>query len=248
MVGLLTLLGGFEYVRMFRKAGHDLPLVFLSLVILAFELDLTLDVGMWRLPLVTLSVLFVSLGILVQARGWVEQQGAVEQWGLTLAGGMYLGIGGGHLMALRLRPDGLWWVLMACGVVWVGDTAAYVIGRRWGRHKIAPSISPGKSWEGYAAQLVGGLGTGFLLAWLGSSLSAGDASLRAWYGLILGGVVSLLCPAGDFLISMMKRQVGVKDTGNLIPGHGGILDRMDSILWAGILGQLLAQLLGGSGV
>jgi phosphatidate cytidylyltransferase len=67
--------------------------------------------------------------------------------------------------------------------------------------------------------------------------------LELWHGLVVGGVVSILCPAGDFLISMMKREAHVKDTGNLIPGHGGVLGRMDSLLWAGILGHALAQLL-----
>jgi phosphatidate cytidylyltransferase len=156
---------------------------------------------------------------------------------------MYLGLGGGHLIALRGLPSGLWWLLTACSAVWIGDSAAYLVGVRWGRHRIAPTISPGKSWEGYAAQVLGGALGGLFLAWLGSRVSGGASALTLWHGLIVGAVVSVLCPAGDFLISMMKRDVGVKDTGSLIPGHGGILDRMDSVLWAGILGHMLAQLL-----
>lgn len=243
LITAAVLLGSYEYARMLRQSGHRLSLPLLVLLVLAFGLEIVWDFERLTLPWATLSMLAASLWVLVEGRRRSEHQGATEVWGMLLGGGAYLGIGGGHLVALRSQPSGFWWLLTACGVVWIGDSAAYFVGMRWGRHKIAPTISPGKSWEGYAAQIVGGLLGGLILAWLGLTVSGGASVLKLWHGLLLGVVISALCPAGDFLISMMKREAGVKDTGNLIPGHGGILDRIDSILWAGILGHLLAQLL-----
>jgi phosphatidate cytidylyltransferase len=242
LIATAALLGGFEYTRMLKQSGYQLPMVLMALLIVAFGLDTVWDTDRFALPWATLSILVTSLWSLMVARRHSSHRGATETWALMLAGGLYLGIGGGHLIALRSQPSGLWWLLTACSVVWVGDSAAYIVGKQWGRHKIAPTISPGKSWEGFAAQMVGGVLGGLFLAWLGSRVSGGESALTLWHGLLVGGVVSALCPAGDFLISLMKREAGVKDTGNLIPGHGGMLDRMDSILWAGILGHLLAQL------
>ena len=243
LIVLAMLLGGLEYTRMFRRLGYAMSNPLLMLLIVAWQADAIWALGVWQLPLVTVLMFAVSLWALYRAKEKPDQHRAVELWALMLAGGMYIGLGGGYLIALRTRPDGLWWLLVTCGVVWIGDSAAYVVGRRIGRHKMAPTISPGKSWEGYAAQVLSGPIGGLLLAWL-STLIAGTAhGLVLWHGLVLGFVVSVFCPAGDFLISMMKREVGVKDTGSLIPGHGGVLDRVDSILWAGTLGYMLATLL-----
>ena len=243
LIVLAMLLGGLEYTRMFRRLGYAMSSPFLMLLILAWQADAIWTLGAWQLPLVTVLMLTVSLWALYQAKQKPDRHRAVELWALMLAGGMYLGLGGGYLIALRTRPDGLWWLLVTCGVVWIGDSAAYVVGRRIGRHKMAPTISPGKSWEGYAAQVLSGPISGLLLAWLSTQIAGTAHGLVLWHGLVLGLVVSVFCPAGDFLVSMMKREVGVKDTGSLIPGHGGVLDRVDSILWAGILGYMLATLL-----
>ncbi len=243
LIVLTMLWGGLEYTRMFRRLGYVMSNPLLALLIISWQADAIWDLGTWRLPLVTVPMLVVSLWALYQAKEKPDQHRAVELWALMLAGGMYIGLGGGYLIALRARPSGLWWLLVTCGVVWIGDSAAYVVGRRIGRHKMAPTISPGKSWEGYAAQVVSGPISGLLLAWLSTQLAGTEQGLVLWHGLVLGLVVSVFCPAGDFLVSMMKREVRVKDTGSLIPGHGGVLDRVDSILWAGILGHMLATLL-----
>jgi len=243
LIVLAMLLGGLEFTRMFRRLGYAMSDLFLALLILAWQADAIWDLGAWRLPVVTVLMLAVSLWALYQAKEKLDHHRAVELWALMLAGGMYIGLGGGYLIALRTRPEGLWWLLVTCGVVWIGDSAAYVVGRRIGRHKMAPTISPGKSWEGYAAQVLSGPISGLLLAWLSTQIAGIEHGLVLWHGLVLGFVVSVFCPAGDFLVSMMKREVGVKDTGSLIPGHGGVLDRVDSILWAGILGYMLATLL-----
>jgi len=243
LIVAVTLLAGIEYTRMFHRLGIRLSVPLLSLLILAWEAETLWGGSSWTGPLVTTMVLLSSLWILFQAHRHPEWGNASEVWALLLAGGLYIGLGGSRLIALRVGPDGLWWLLTTCFVVWIGDTAAYVVGRQFGRHKMAPTISPGKSWEGYAAQVLSGPLSGFLLAWVSRQFPGSGVGLMPLQGLVLGLVVSVFCPAGDFLVSMMKREVGVKDTGSLIPGHGGVLDRVDSILWAAILGELLATLL-----
>jgi phosphatidate cytidylyltransferase len=119
-------------------------------------------------------------------------------------------------------------VLLALGLTWIADTAAYFVGSRFGRHKLAPSISPGKTWEGAAAALAGGLAYAIICAAAVPQLKAGISG-GVW-GVYLAAI-AVLCVAsiaGDLLESAAKRQAGVKDSGTLLPGHGGILDRIDS--------------------
>jgi phosphatidate cytidylyltransferase len=238
-----TVLAVFELVRMFRRKGYAFSLPLTLGIMVIWEANAVWPDRQWFAPAVAIAVLALSLWELLRLAGHPERLAPSEQWALTLAGASYLGLGGANLIGLRSEPGGLWWILTACGVVWIGDTAAYFVGRKWGRHKMAPTISPGKSWEGYAAQVVSGTAAGGLLVWLWPVLFGQAAILNVWQGFILGIVLSVFCPAGDFFVSMLKREVGVKDTGSLIPGHGGMLDRIDSLLWAGILGDLLAQLL-----
>lgn len=245
LILLVTLIAAAEFVQMFRGLKIRLGLLRVLGLTLAWEIDSLLPQSWGHLPLATVAILGLTLYELVVARHNQSQSNATEQWGLSLAMGTYLGIGGAHLIGLRSLPDGLWWVLTTLIIVWVSDSAAYYAGSRWGRHKMAPSISPGKSWEGYVAQVASGFIVGALTTWLWPIVFArmigSSTTLTPWRGLWLGGIVSIFCPAGDFLISMMKRAVGVKDTSNLIPGHGGVLDRIDSVVWAGMLAHLLAQ-------
>ena len=112
-------------------------------------------------------------------------------------------------------------------IVWLADIGAYFAGRRWGRHKLAPVISPGKTWEGVVGGVLGALTFCFVArATFFSALTLTDA-------LIVGVATSVLAPVGDLVESLLKRSAGVKDSGRLIPGHGGILDRIDALLFVG---------------
>ena len=141
-------------------------------------------------------------------------------------------------------PLGAGWTLITLFLVWIGDTAAYFVGRAWGDHKIAPAISPGKSWEGYAAQITSSMLSGGAMVALWSLVARTSVGVEVWQGVALGALVSVFCPFGDFFISMIKREAGVKDTSRLIPGHGGVLDRLDTPLWAGILAFVFLTLVG----
>ena len=98
---------------------------------------------------------------------------------------------------------------------------------------MSPTISPGKSWEGYTAQVISGILTGGIAGYLLPIVAGHSLDLNIWTGMGMGVLLSSLSTVGDFFVSMIKREVGVKDSGSLIPGHGGVFDRIDSLLWAG---------------
>ncbi len=143
---------------------------------------------------------------------------------MLLFGILYIGYMLGHFLWLRDRHDGAWLVLFVLLVTWAGDTAAYYTGKLWGARPLAPHISPHKTREG----LLGGLIAAPIAAWFGHLLFL--PSLTAWDCLALGLLLTILGLVGDLSESTLKRQAGVKDSGALIPGHGGMLDRLDSLL------------------
>jgi len=154
-------------------------------------------------------------------------QTPVSDWAMTLAIGLYLGWTGAHFLLLRQQAGGLGWSVVMLGSTALADTGAYFSGRRLGRHPMTPRLSPGKTWEGYA----GGLVTGTL-----GALSLGQVfGFPPLVAAALGGLIALLTPLGDLGESMIKRQAGVKDAGHLLPGHGGVFDRIDSYLWAAVI-------------
>ncbi|MFA7269615.1 MAG: phosphatidate cytidylyltransferase [Sterolibacterium sp.] len=135
-----------------------------------------------------------------------------------------------------------WILLAALALVWVADIAAYFTGRACGRHKLAPTISPGKTWEGAAGAAVGVLAYAAVLGWVTDKLQVLDIPqlLLAVLGLLLATAVSIL---GDLFESLAKRQAGFKDSSGLLPGHGGVLDRIDSLTSALPLAGLAAALI-----
>jgi phosphatidate cytidylyltransferase len=152
---------------------------------------------------------------------------------ITLTGLVYLGWLGKYLVLLRALPDGLWWLLLVIPAVWLGDVGGFLIGSRFGKHKMTPRLSPKKSWEGYIGGVIfAALGTGLLtLLW---QLQAPQVTFDK--GFIMGLVIGIFTPLGDLGESMIKRQFGLKDSSSLLPGHGGVFDRIDSWLWAGVIG------------
>ena len=121
------------------------------------------------------------------------------------------------------------WVLLALFATFAVDTTAYFVGRAWGRHKMAPTISPGKTWEGAVGGLVGAIVAVIALALLL------DIDISYSEMVILGFLIAVFAQLGDLAESKLKRSMGVKEAGNLIPGHGGILDRLDSIVFTGVV-------------
>ncbi|HEY9121707.1 MAG TPA: CDP-archaeol synthase, partial [Brevefilum sp.] len=164
---------------------------------------------------------------------------------INLMVSLYLGWVGSHFILIRELPEGLGWLLTALPATWLADAGAYTIGRKFGKSKMAPNLSPNKTWAGLLGGTIAGSMSGLLLVLLWRSVGFLSPDTPIWQGLVMGFVVSILSPVGDLFISLFKRTAGVKDTGNIIPGHGGILDRIDTWIWAGMLGYYLVLLFNG---
>jgi phosphatidate cytidylyltransferase len=217
-MSLAALLAGWEYGRMMR-AGEFRPATSFILALIALIL---LDVifprwGLFRpgLTILVASALFWQLFQTTAKTPPVD-------WALTVAGGLYIGLGMAHLLALRRLENGLVWTWLAVLCTWGADTFAYLVGRTLGRHPFWPRHSPGKTWEGFVGGIVGGL--------TAATVVAGLSDLAWFHALVIGLLVPVVAPLGDLAISMMKRFAGIKDTSRILPGHGGMLDRIDSLL------------------
>jgi phosphatidate cytidylyltransferase len=149
--------------------------------------------------------------------------------GWTLLGVLYLGFLFPHVALLYQFAEGRAWVFFLLLVIMSGDTAGYFVGRRWGRNRLYPEVSPGKTVEGALASLVASLAAG----WIGGKFLL--PRISGAEALLLSLSLSLLGQAGDLFESWIKRVFSVKDSGALLPGHGGLLDRMDSLIFPGVL-------------
>jgi phosphatidate cytidylyltransferase len=143
----------------------------------------------------------------------------------TVLGVTWVGGGGAAATSiLMLKDDGLYLLIAYVLITALDDIGGYFVGTRFGKHKMAPSISPAKSWEGWIGGLIGSLAGGALFALLLNSLDL-------VHGLAIGLISGLLAPVGDLVESLAKREIGIKDSGRLLPGHGGLLDRLDAIIF-----------------
>jgi phosphatidate cytidylyltransferase len=146
---------------------------------------------------------------------------------LTLLGVVWVGGGLAHLLLIRDIPqNGRLTILTVLLAVFADDTVAYFLGRAVGRHKLAPQISPGKSWEGFVGGAIAATAVAFFAMYDQDFLSS-------WEALVLGATIAIAATIGDLFESAVKRDLEVKDSGRVLAGHGGMLDRVDSLLWAG---------------
>jgi phosphatidate cytidylyltransferase len=229
---ILVALAGLAAVFEFYKLGGKLKIAPLTWFGLAWTLLFILSPQLnnqYLTPATLLASGVVLSLIWIIARR--RREGAFTDWAWTLGGILYVGFLLSYYVSLRGLDDGRNWVFLAIAVTAASDTAAYFIGRALGKHKLAPAISPGKSWEGTIAGFLGAIAVALLF-----TLSSPFQLPIGWgQAMILGVLISLFGQLGDLAESRLKRSTGVKDSGTLLAGHGGLLDRMDSIVFAGVV-------------
>jgi phosphatidate cytidylyltransferase len=223
VVGALVALAGFEWARL-CGLGNSGSAMYSILAVIGFA-SLYFHPGH--------RGVFAAAGIfwLLVVPVWLWQGVNARQRGALLAAGLAVLLPAGVAMA-ALPPLAALLILI---LIWIADTAAYFVGRAWGRHRLAPSISPGKSWEGAAGGLAGALAYAIICG------TFVEGILWVPY-LAVAALIAALSIVGDLFESAAKRQAGAKDSGALLPGHGGILDRIDSVTAALPLAALLLPL------
>jgi phosphatidate cytidylyltransferase len=228
LVEAIVTLGVLEFYRMAQAKGA-MPHTLVG-VISAAGLVALLYYGHTAASGLLVTGAFLLVLILELRRG--RPEGSMLNIGTTVLGVFYVGWLGGHLGLLRTlaasagHPElGAGVIIFTFFVTWSGDTGAYFVGRAWGRHPLYPAVSPRKSVEGAFGGLAAAIVAGFLgRTWLLPELNVIDT-------LILGLVAGSIGPIGDLVESLMKRDSGLKDSAAMIPGHGGVLDRFDSLLF-----------------
>jgi len=251
-VVVAVLLSAWELVGLLREAGMPAsPLVTLAAVLAVAAAGVGSDNPWFAEPLVA-TVVAVVIGLaIVSLLIAPEPRDAFLSWTGGVLATTYLGLLGSSIAVLSQLPapggvgagwealglrDGAAWLLALLGLVWACDTGAYAVGRAVGRRPLAIRISPAKTVEGAVGGLLAATAVAFAACWL--------IGLPVWHALILGPVVGIAAQVGDLAESAIKRAAGAKESGHLIPGHGGILDRIDSLLFAApvLLGYALVVL------
>ena len=228
-IAAAALAGTYEFYRMARFDRRE-PLLYLGLL---WALALVLSPHYHHrspdvLPIVITAAVLVSLIWLLRRP---SREGAFRNWAWTIVGALYVGWLLSYWLNLRGLEDGRNWVYLAMLAIFANDTGAFFIGRARGRHKLAPAISPAKTWEGAIGGLICSIVGAIVIAMVLNQLSPFAFEYRQIVG--LGFLVSLFAQLGDLVESLLKRNMVVKESGNLLPGHGGILDRFDSIIFVG---------------
>jgi phosphatidate cytidylyltransferase len=224
VVAAAALVGLFEFFRLV-KARQLEPMRLTGLLLAAAMFLGVVFPGRHGPPLWPLAAVLLLGVTLLPARELVD---SVPSAAVTVLGAVYVGALGGCIAALRvLDPagDGAWRVVLLLAIIMVADTCAFFVGHALGRRRLAPALSPGKTVEGAVGGLLGGVAGALAVR------AVGLTRLPPLHAVVLGALVAALGMVGDLDESLLKRWAGVKDSGDLFPGHGGMLDRLDSLLF-----------------
>jgi phosphatidate cytidylyltransferase len=222
----VALIGINEFSRMMRPYRPLVLAAFVGAALMAV-------VGWTRSPQALMGVAALSLLLsfgLAAIPG--PKPGVSVRIAITMLGLVYVGFGVGHLELIRRLADGQGYALMVVFGAWAGDTVAYFTGRYFGATPMAPRLSPKKTWEGF----VGGfIGTVLMVVFIGLYYHA----IGELHSLLIGVTIGVIAPIGDLFESLLKRDVEIKDAGRFFPGHGGLLDRFDGLLFAAVASYYL---------
>jgi phosphatidate cytidylyltransferase len=225
IIAAAAIMGSYE---LYRMAGHRKvrPLTCLGLAVILLLVISPCCPYTETKPIIVTAATIISL-IWVLFRSPKEE--AFNNWAWTMAGIMLIGWTLSYWTALRDLETGREWTFWIMITIMINDSSAYFTGRAWGKRALAPDISPKKTWEGAIGGLVASIIVSIIFCLIFS------LAITYWQSAILGGIISIFAQFGDLVESLIKRNVGVKDSGKLLPGHGGILDRIDSFILTGIV-------------
>jgi len=225
LVGFLVMQGAWEWSRLAKMRGSStgifLAMMFFSFAVLlwAYQNSMPAQQSQLQLFVYGLAATFWLVWVPLWLKGNLKSQ---QPWLLALVGWLVLLPTAMAMLDLRMASPQPWWLLGVMGLVWMADISAYFAGRKFGKHKLAPSVSPGKTWEGVVGAVLGV--SVYMLVVMAVS------GMTQHYLLFVFGILAVaLSVIGDLFESAIKRQAGVKDSGTLLPGHGGLLDRIDAL-------------------
>jgi len=226
IVAVGAILGIAEFYHLASQAGEQ-PLVPVGFIFTILFMANAYFECAYTTPRFAAAVVFSLLWLLACS----SRERAFTNWSWTLAGMLYVGWLLSHYVALRGLTQGKEWVILVLFSTFACDTGAFFVGRAWGRHHLAPTISPAKTWEGTVGGVVAAVAGAMILGYvLGLPLHGGHGEIA-----LMGCLIGIFAQLGDLVESLLKRNAEVKDSGSLIPGHGGILDRADSIVFTGVM-------------
>ncbi len=221
---LILMIGVFEYSNMAERLGWKTAAWILAPTVFLLLFDSQFFGHRWQ-GLILFGGLFAAMCYALWLYESQEDTTAAGSW-VTMSGGIILlGWLGSHFFRIRNLPANGWqWTMLAMTVIWSADSFAYLVGKQIGSRKLSPRLSPNKTVEGFVGGLIAGV--------LAALIVAGIVGLPGLTAALIGALIAIFAPLGDLAISLLKRTADIKDSGNMLPGHGGSLDRTDSLVWA----------------
>jgi len=229
-IAAVVLLGTFEFYRASGNLDRRQPLVYLGLL---WALALALSPHYKTTSVLPMVITTATVMSLVWLLFRSPQEDAFRDWAWVVAGVLYVGWLLGYWLNLRILPDGRGWVYLAMFTTFANDTGAFFIGRTCGKRKLVSAISPAKTWEGAFGGLL--IAVVVTVAISRIPILFSSSPLEYWQAILLGCLISVFAQLGDLVESLLKRNMGIKESGKLLPGHGGILDRFDSLIFSGVV-------------
>jgi phosphatidate cytidylyltransferase len=234
LIAFILSLAAWEYANLFKAGGYKPSAILVVVGVLLIVISRAYN-GFENGPFVISLVALTGMGYhLISYERGSEKSGT--DYAIALTGIIYIGWLGAYIISLREIQNGVWWLLTVLPLLWIADIAAYFVGSRLGKHKLSGRLSPKKTWEGYLGGILFATAGGLLFGWFIPILNPSFLYLSPLRGAFLGFILASTSLLGDLGESMLKRQFGFKDSGTLLPGHGGVFDRIDSWIWGAPVG------------